>query len=120
MYFARKQCICFCLLVALSPQAARSQTDGWLQLFNGKDLAGWKHVGRGKDTVENSLIRPHGGSGILYWAGGKFGNCVIRVVYKMRHHNDNSGVFIRMPAVPTEEDGEPVHGGYEVQIDNEP
>jgi len=29
----------------------------WQQLFNGKDLSGWKHVGPGEMTVENGLIR---------------------------------------------------------------
>jgi hypothetical protein len=120
MGFLRTRWICLCLLVALSARTTRGQSGEWQQLFNGKDLTGWKHVGRGGDTVENGLIRTHGGSGVLYWTGGKFGDCVIRVAYKMRHHNDNSGVFIRMPEVPTEKDGEPVHGGYEVQIDNEP
>jgi hypothetical protein len=48
-------------------------------------------------SVEDGLIRTHGGMGLLYWTGGKLGNCVIRVRYKMRDHNDNSGVFIRIP-----------------------
>jgi len=91
----------------------------WKQLFDGKDLNGWKHVGPGKMTVENGLIQTHGGMGLLYWTGGKVSNCVIRVVFKMRDHNDNSGVFIRIPIEPREE-WMPVHYGYEVQIDNEP
>src|ERR1700676_2050298 len=93
--------------------------DKWQQLFNGKDLTGWKHVGPGGDSVEDGLIRTHGGMGLLYWTGGKVSNCVIRVVYKMRDNNDNSGVFIRIPIEPREE-WMPVHYGYEVQIDNHP
>lgn len=93
--------------------------DGWTQLFNGKDLQGWKHVGPGSMEVENGLIRGHGGMGLLYWAGAKFGNCTIRVVYRMRDTSDNSGVFIRIPLEPREE-WMPVHYGYEVQIDNHP
>ena len=42
----------------------------WKQLFDGKDLNGWQHVGPGGDTVENGLIRTHGGMGLLYWKGG--------------------------------------------------
>ena len=53
--------------------------------------------------------------GLLYWNAGKVGNCVIRVVYKMRDFNDNSGVFIRIPVEPREE-WMPVNYGYEVQI----
>ncbi len=63
------------------------------------------------------MIRTHGGMGLLHFAGEQFGNCVIRVVFRMEHHNDNSGVFIRIPEKPTEE-WMPVNKGYEVQIDN--
>jgi len=89
------------------------------QLFNGKDLTGWKHVGPGSMSVENGLLRGHGGMGLLYWAGGPFSDCTFHIVYKMRDENDNSGVFIRIPVEPREE-WMPVHYGYEVQIDNHP
>jgi hypothetical protein len=89
------------------------------QLFNGKDLTGWKHVGPGSMTVEDGLIHTHGGMGLLYWTGGKIGDCHIHVVYKMRDENDNSGVFIRIPLEPREA-WMPVHYGFEVQIDNHP
>ena len=92
---------------------------GWRSLFNGKDLNGWKHVGKGSMSVENGLIQGHGGLGLLYWAKEKFSNCVIHVVYKMQKANSNAGVFIRIPIEPHEE-WMPVHYGYEVQIDNHP
>ena len=98
---------------------AHSQSDEWKQLFDGKDLVGWKHVGPGEMTVKDGLIVTHGGMGLLYWAGGKLGDCTIRVVFRMRDRNDNSGVFIRIPIEPREE-WMPVHYGYEVQIDNDP
>lgn len=104
-----------CLCVA----ASLAQEKPWKPLFNGKDLTGWKHVGPGGMTVEDGLIKTHGGMGLLYWAGGKVSNCRIRVVFKMRDFNSNSGVFIRIPIEPREE-WMPVHYGYEVQIDNHP
>ncbi len=110
---------CLLLLLALSTITLQAQSNEWRQLFNGKDLTGWKHVGPGGDTVEDGLIKTHGGMGLLYWTGSKLGNCVIRVVYKMRDNNDNSGVFVRIPLEPREE-WMPVHYGYEVQIDNHP
>lgn len=96
-----------------------SDTGHWRQLFNGKDLNGWKHVGGGSMSIEDGLIRGHGGMGLLYWTGEKFGNCIIRVVFKMRDKNSNAGVFIRIPIEPYEE-WMPVFYGYEVQIDNQP
>jgi 3-keto-disaccharide hydrolase len=109
----------FLVVILMLSSLAVAQSTDWQQLFNGKDLTGWKHVGPGGDTVEDGLIRTHGGMGLLYWTGGKVGNCVIRVVFKMRDTNDNSGVFIRIPIEPREE-WMPVHYGYEVQIDNHP
>jgi len=91
----------------------------WRQLFNGKDLTGWKHVGPGSMSVEDGMIRGHGGMGLLYWTGEKFGNCTIHVEFRMRDTNSNSGVFIRIPIEPREE-WMPVNYGYEVQIDNHP
>jgi hypothetical protein len=110
---------CAFLFLAAVCVSGYAQTNAWKQLFNGKDLTGWKHVGPGSMSVENGLIKTSGGMGLLYWTGGKIGNCTLRVVYKMKERNCNSGVFIRIPLEPREE-WMPVHYGYEVQIDNEP
>ncbi|HZU25841.1 MAG TPA: DUF1080 domain-containing protein [Bryobacteraceae bacterium] len=107
-----------CAAAAAAVAATQSAQD-WKPLFNGKDLNDWHHVGPGGMTVENGLIRTHGGMGLLVWKGGPIGDCQLRVVYKMRDFNDNSGVFIRIPTEPTEP-WMPVNKGYEVQIDNHP
>jgi hypothetical protein len=107
------------LALSIGALTGYAQSDGWTELFNGKDLTGWKHVGPGGMTVEDGLMKTHGGMGLLYYTGGKVSNSVIRVVFKMRDKNDNSGVFIRIPIEPREE-WMPVHYGYEVQIDNDP
>jgi hypothetical protein len=105
------------LLLLVLP--ARGQNGEWKQLFNGKHLTGWEHVGPGKMVVENGLIKTQGGMGLLWYTRQKFGNVVIRVVFKMRDANDNSGVYIRIPIKPREP-WMPIHYGYEVQIDNDP
>jgi Domain of Unknown Function (DUF1080) len=110
---------CFAALLLSTALLNAHGKSEWKQLFNGKTLEGWKHVGKGEMTVENGLIQTHAGMGLLYWTETKLGDCVIRVVYKMRDTNDNSGVFIRIPIAPTET-WMPVHYGYEVQIDNHP
>jgi hypothetical protein len=107
------------LVVGVFLLASARPEPEWKQLFNGKDLTGWKHVGPGEMTVTDGLIETHGGMGLLYWTGGKIGHCKLRVVFKMRDFNDNSGVFIRIPIEPREP-WMPVHYGYEVQIDNHP
>lgn len=109
------------LLLGAAPRFAgtHSEPPQSKQLFNGKDLTGWKHVGPGNMVVEGGLMHGSGGMGLLYWAGEKFGDCTFHIVYRMKDENDNSGVFIRIPIEPREE-WMPVHYGYEVQIDNHP
>jgi hypothetical protein len=109
-------CLFLLLANSISGQGDKSQ---WRQLFNGKDLTGWKQVGPGSHFVENGLIKSKGGMGLLVWEGEKFQDCTIKVVFAMRDSNSNSGVFIRIPTMPTEE-WMPVNKGYEVQIDNAP
>ena len=111
--------VCLSVLSITDISADVQDEDEWRQLFNGKDLTGWEHAGPVYMSVENRLIRGHGGMGLLYWKGEKFGNCIIRVVFKMQKTNSNSGVFIRVPVEPREE-WMPIHYGYEVQIDNMP
>jgi len=107
-------------LAAADQNVCQGDPNHWTQLYNGKDLTGWKHVGPGHMTVESDgFIHTHGGMGLLYWTGGKIGDCVIHVVFRMRDEDDNSGVFIRIPLEPREE-WMPVHYGYEVQILNHP
>jgi hypothetical protein len=109
----------FLLLMSNSISTGQPAGEKWRQLFNGKDLTGWKQVGPGSHYVENGMIKSKGGMGLLVWEGEKFQDCIIRVVFAMRDSNSNSGVFIRIPTMPTEE-WMPVNKGYEVQIDNAP
>jgi hypothetical protein len=111
--------VTLCLLLLANSVSGQAGKKEWRQLFNGKDLTGWKQVGPGSHYVENGLIKSKGGMGLLVWQGEKFQDCTIRVVWAMRDSNSNSGVFIRIPTMPTEE-WMPVNKGYEVQIDNAP
>jgi hypothetical protein len=104
-------------LTVLIAFPARAQSDEWKQLYNSKDLTGWEHVGPGGFTVEDGLLKPHGGMGLLWYTPEKVGHAVIRVVFKTVRNESNSGVFIRIPEKPTEP-WMPVNRGYEVQIDN--
>jgi hypothetical protein len=110
---------CLAVLALSAVMLSAGSKSDWKPLFNGKNLDGWRHVGKGSMTVEDGLIHSNGGMGLLYWTETKLGDCAIKVVYKMRDENDNSGVYIRIPIAPTEP-WMPVHYGYEVQIDNHP
>lgn len=88
----------------------------WRPLFNGRDLTGWKMVGPGRFVVEDGAMKTEGGMGLLYYAGEKFGNATLRVVFKLASERANSGVIIRLPEPPPDP-WYAVHNGYEVQID---
>ena len=96
-------------------QGASDKTGEWRQLFNGRDLEGWQHLGPGGFVVENGMLRTDGGMGLLWYTREKFGNCVIRVVYRTTHESSNAGVFVRIADKPQDE-WFAVHNGYEVQI----
>jgi hypothetical protein len=90
-------------------------------LFDGKDLDGWKYVGQpGKEdgfTVADHVIHTVPGKGILVYTKEKLGNGTIHVEYKMSTDTGNSGVFIRIPEMPKVE-ADAINHGIEVQIDN--
>ena len=88
----------------------------WKQLFNGKDMTGWKHVGPGKFEFVDGTLKTVGGMGLLYYEPEKIGNGTLRVVFKTTGQRANSGVIIRLPEPPADP-WYAVHNGYEVQID---
>jgi hypothetical protein len=85
------------------------------QLFNGEDLSGWRHVGFGEFVVENGNLRPVGGVGILWFEREKIADTILRVVFKVESVEDNSGVFVRIPA-PPDDPWMPINRGLEIQI----
>lgn len=103
------------LLVSL---ACAPAPDPGEPLFNGTDLTGWRHVGKGEFTVEDGALKTVGGMGLLVYDGKPVGNAMLRVVYKPENPLSNAGVFIRIPEQP-QDAWYPVHKGYEVQIQDD-
>lgn len=92
-------------------------SDGWELLFDGNSKDGWEMCGPGELRLENGMLVTYGGMGLLWYTRRKFGDCRIRVIFKLTTLHDNSGVFIRMPN-PPKDPWEGVHQGYEIQICN--
>ena len=90
---------------------------GWRQLFNGKDTEGWQMTGPGELKLENGELVTYGGMGLFWYTRERFADCRIRVVFQPTGARDNAGVFIRIPN-PPKDPWDAVHGGYEVQIEN--
>lgn len=88
-------------------------------LFNGKDLAGWKRIDRDKTppdrlpkwTVENGAIHAVGGPGALEYHERKFGDLIWQVEARMNVRQANGGLFFR--AIPGD-----FMNGYEAQLYN--
>jgi hypothetical protein len=55
--YQMKKILSFSMLCLFTLSGLMAQNDGWVSLFNGKDLTGWKQLnGEAKYTVENGVI----------------------------------------------------------------
>lgn len=93
---------------------AQEKSDGYVLLFNGKDLTGWHRNsdGFGGWKAEDGALCLSKGGGMLY-ADGKFGDFVLKTDFKMSERC-NSGVFIRV-GNPKDE----VQTGLEIQVQDD-
>ncbi|MSQ92960.1 MAG: DUF1080 domain-containing protein [Gemmataceae bacterium] len=111
-------------LILLLPVALSAQTrDGFVPLFNGKDLEGWEvresRAGdKDKWSVKGELVVTKPGGG---WIGTKkmYGDFILKLEWRI-FAGGNSGVFLRVPDVKSKES--PSALGMEIQIldDNAP
>jgi len=90
-------------------------------IFTG-DLAGWQMAGSGGFVVNNGILESQGGIGLLWYTREEFKDFLLKVDWRATHPDDNSGVFIRFPALsssnPQADWQLAVNHGYEVQIDD--
>ena len=90
----------------------------WHPLLDATHTNGWEMVGPGEFKWEDGELVTHGGMGLFYYTRERFGDCDIRVTFKLTAPDDNSGVFIRMAHHP-EDPWDAVNHGYEAQINND-
>ncbi len=98
--------------IAADKKEDQKATDkGWVQLFNGKDLTGWKVYpsGTGQWKVENGILIGSGPASHLFSQRDDYENFVYRVEAKI-NDGGNSGQYFRTKFGP----GFPK--GYEAQI----
>jgi len=102
-------------LVTAPVGAAEEKKDdkGFVQLFNGKDLTGWKtHPDdKAKWDVEDGLLVGRGSAGHLFSERGDYENFVFRVEAMINDHG-NSGQYFHAQY------GKSFPLGYEVQINS--
>jgi len=97
---------------------------GFIDIFDGKELAGWTMIGRGNVAVEDGVLHIRGADGdgsCLCYSQRPFGDFVLELDYMVPTAAGDSGIFLRIPSDRMKEQGNgPVpgemHGVYEVQI----
>ncbi|MEJ7769986.1 MAG: DUF1080 domain-containing protein [Chitinophagaceae bacterium] len=98
--------------------AAFSQGSGWINLFDGKSLSGWK-IGDNAATftIENGSIVAHGPVGHLFYDGTAMNHNFKNFEFKtqvMTTPGSNSGIYFH---TEYQQGGWPAKG-YEVQVNN--
>jgi hypothetical protein len=101
------------LMLAMGALMAHNADDeGWISMFDGKTLNGWKANGHPESwSAKNGEIVGDGEASHLFWMVKECVNCEFKADVKI-NHGGNSGMYIRAAFGP----GFP--HGYEAQVDN--
>jgi hypothetical protein len=102
---------CAASVLPAADDEKKDEGKGWVQLFNGKDLKGWKVHAKnpGKWKVEDGILISTGGVSHLFSERGDYKNFHFRIEAKI-NDKGNSGQYVRTQFGP----GFPM--GYEIQI----
>jgi len=107
------------LLLATHPAGSQgAEGSGWVALFNGKDLTGWKNNGAEKWVVD-------GGTILCESTAGKYGYLTTEKTYRdftlrLRFKGEaqgNSGVFIRSRILGIDPEHGPDIEGMQIEVD---
>jgi sugar phosphate isomerase/epimerase len=80
---------------------------------------GWNHYGPGYFVLDEKegVLKSQGGMGLFWYSVKRFRDFVLELDFKCSRPNTNSGIFIRVPDVPTSDDY--IYHSFEVQIYDE-
>lgn len=78
------------------------------------DLKGWKTAEEPEFVANDGVLVSKGGPSFI-WTEAKYKNFILLLEWKVGRKNDNSGVFLRLPA-PGDDPGTAAQTAYEVQI----
>jgi len=106
------------LFITLSSQTVKTQNDGWINLFDGKSLDGWKASEHPATfSVADGSIVVYGDRAHLFYEGPVSNHTFKNFEFKadvMTTPGSNSGIFIH---TTYQEEGWPSKG-YEIQVNN--
>jgi hypothetical protein len=96
--------------------------EGYEQLLKSVDgryhKGGWNHYGPGyfELDADTGVLTSHGGMGLFWYSVKEFGDFVLELDFMCASETTNSGVFLRVPGVPTSDDY--IYHSFEIQIDD--
>jgi hypothetical protein len=111
--------ILFCLIFSFSSLPAQDNDYTYLLKKNKKgeyNKHGWNHYGPGYFTLDTQtgVLQAHDGMGLFWFSEKKFKSFILELDFKTNMEKANSGIFIRVPQVPTSNIY--IHQCFEVQI----
>jgi hypothetical protein len=116
------------LLVAVGTRAALSeagdrdpQPDRERILKQGRGRyhkGGWNHYGPGYFELnrETGVLTSHGGMGLFWFSEKQYEDFILEIEFRCNDLHTNSGIFFRVPEVPTSDDY--IYHSFEIQIDD--
>jgi hypothetical protein len=111
-------------LLFLLTFSIQAQEGNWKNLFNGKDLNGWKAVaGKANFTVQDGVIEGSAvfGTGNTFLISEEiYGDYILEVDLKISHTSSNSGIMTRGQFDPAGQGGKGLVYGYQVEADPTP
>ncbi len=110
------------LVAGLVNCAAGESTEDGFEMLLGQhegryNKHGWNHYGPGYFELdsESGVLTGRGGMGLFWYAVKEYGDFVLELEFKTQDGKTNSGVFVRVPEVPTSDDY--IYHSFEIQID---
>jgi sugar phosphate isomerase/epimerase len=84
--------------------------------FRTYEKHGWNHYGPGYFELDpkTGVLKSQGGMGLLWYSVKKYEDFVLELDFKCSEKKTNSGVFVRVPDVPTSDDY--IYHSFEIQI----
>jgi hypothetical protein len=103
------------------PEVEMAQVpEGYEQILkssNGRfTKAGWNHYGPGYFELDpaTGILTSHGGMGLFWYSVQEYSDFVLELEFRCTAAETNSGVFVRVPGVPTSDDY--IYHSFEIQI----
>jgi hypothetical protein len=96
--------------------------EGYEQLLRSSDgryhKGGWNHYGPGYFSLDpvSGVLTSHGGMGLFWYSVREFGDFVLELDFMCTDEDTNSGVFLRVPGVPSSDDY--IYHAFEIQIND--